>query len=87
MKIATVVYLICTFFLIGLFFGILLAGCSAVSSPVAAKGQQLSEEQELSTPYDRIALKKSLTLDALPKIRRYQRGPASRLAGTELVSH
>ncbi len=72
---------------IGLFFSILLAGCSAVSSPTAAQGQQLSEEQELSIPYDQITLKKSLTLDALPKIRRYQSEPASRLAGTELVSH
>ena len=75
------------FFCIGLFFGILLAGCSAVSSPAGAQGQQLSEEQELSTPYNQIALKKSLTLDALPKIRRSQSEGRSLLAGTETVSH
>ena len=71
----------------GLLVGILLAGCSAVSSPTGAQGQQLSEEQELSAPYDQIALKKSLTLDALPKIRRSQSEPGSLLAETETVSH
>lgn len=71
----------------GLLVGILLAGCSAVSSPAGAQGQQLSDQEELSAPYDKITLKKSLTLDALPKIRRSQSGPASRLAETELVSH
>ena len=72
---------------IGLFFGILLAGCSAVSSPATAQGQQLSEEQALSAPYDQITLKKSLTLDALPKIRRSQDEHGSLLAGVETVSH
>jgi len=71
----------------GLFVGILLAGCSAVSSPAAAKNQQLSQEQELSVPYDQITLKKSLTLDALPKIRRSQSEPESRIAEAETVSH
>lgn len=71
----------------GLLLGILLAGCSAVSSPTGAQGQQLSDQEELSAPYDQITLKKSLTLDALPKIRRSQSEPASRLAGTETVSH
>ena len=71
----------------GLLFGILLAGCSVVSSPAGARGQQLSDQEELSAPYDQITLKKSVTLDALPKIRRSQSEPASRLAGTELVSH
>ena len=71
----------------GLLIGTILAGCSAISSPDAAQNQQLSEEHELSAPYDRITLKKSLTLDALPKIRRSQSEPTSRLAGTEVVSH
>jgi DNA-directed RNA polymerase beta subunit len=70
-----------------LLVGILLAGCTAVSSPAAAHSQQLSDQEELSAPYDQITLKKSLTLDALPKILRSQSEPASRLAGTELVSH
>ena len=71
----------------GLLIGTVLAGCSAISSPDAAQNRQLSEEHELSAPYDRITLKKSLTLDALPKIRRSQSEPTSRLAGTEVVSH
>ncbi|MFC1795006.1 hypothetical protein ACFL3Q_15630 [Planctomycetota bacterium] len=71
----------------GLLVGILLAGCSAVSSPDAAQSQQLSEQQELSAPYDQITLKKSLTLDALPKIRRSQSESGSLLAETETVSH
>ena len=71
----------------GLLIGTILAGCSVVSSQDAAQKQQLSEEQELSAPYDRIVLKKSLTLDALPKIRRSQDGHGSFLAGIETVSH
>jgi len=67
----------------GLFPGILLSGCSAA----AAHSQQLAEQQELSAPYDRITLKKSLTLDALPKIRRSQSESGSLLAETETVSH
>jgi hypothetical protein len=66
---------------------ILLTGCSAVSSPAGAQNQQLSKQQELSAPYDRITLKKSLTLDALPAIRRSQSEAGSLLAETETVSH
>jgi len=72
---------------IGLFLSILLMGCSAVSSSDAARNQQLSEEQELSAPYDRITLKKSLTLDALPKISRSHDEHDSLLADFETVSH
>ena len=71
----------------GLIIGTILAGCSVVSSPGTAQNQQLSEEQELSAPYDRITLKKSLTLDALPKIRRSQDEHDSFLAEVETVSH
>jgi len=71
----------------GLFLGILLSGCSAVSSPAAAHNQEISEQQELSAPYEKITLKKSLTLDALPKIRRSQSESGSLLAETETVSH
>lgn len=70
-----------------LFLGILLAGCSAVSSPAGTQSRQLSEQQELSAPYDHITLKKSLTLDALPAIRRSQSEAGSLLAETETVSH
>ena len=70
----------------GFFLGILLAGCTSVSSPAASKNRH-SGQEELSAPYDRIVLKKSLTLDALPKIRRSQSGPGSLLLETETVSH
>jgi hypothetical protein len=66
---------------------ILLTGCSAVSSSAGAQSRQLSELQELSAPYDQITLKKSLTLDALPKIRRYKSESGSLLAKVETVSH
>jgi hypothetical protein len=66
----------------GLIFGILFVGCSA-----AARSRQLSEQQELSAPYNQIVLKKSLTLDALPKIRRYKSESGSLLAKIETVSH
>jgi len=72
---------------VGLLLGILLSGCSAVSSPAGAQGQKLSEQNELSAPYEQITLKKSLTLDALPKIRRSQSEAGSLLAETEMVSH
>jgi len=70
-----------------LFLGILLAGCSALSSPAGAQNQQLSEQQVLSAPYDQITLKKSLTIDALPTIRRAQSEAGSLLAEIETVSH
>jgi hypothetical protein len=71
----------------GLFIGILLAGCSTLSLPSGARSGQLSEQQQLSAPYDQIVLKKSLTLDALPTIRRSQSEAGSLLAKTETVSH
>lgn len=71
----------------GLIIGTIPAGCSIVSSQDAAKNQQLFEEHELSAPYDRITLKKSLTLDALPKISRSQDEHDSLLKDVETVSH
>jgi hypothetical protein len=75
------------FFCIGLFLGILFAGCSAVSSHDTVQDLQIFDVQELSTPYNRIILKKSLTLDAIPKIRRSKDEDGSFLAGIETVSH
>jgi len=74
-------------FCIDLFFGILFSGCSIISSPNAARNQELSELQELSAPYDGTTLKKSLTLDALPKISRSQDEHDSLLKAVETVSH
>jgi hypothetical protein len=75
------------FFCIALFFGILFTGCSAVSSHGAAQDMQLFDVQELSAPYNQITLKKSLTLDAIPKIRRSKDEGGSFLAGIETASH
>lgn len=71
----------------GLLIGAMLAGCSAVFSPAKALGRQLSGQKELSMPYEQIALKKSLTLDAIPKIRRSQSQSGSLLVENETVSH
>jgi len=49
-----------------LFFGILLVGCTALSSLAGTASGEFYKQQELSAPYDRITLQKSLTLDALP---------------------
>jgi hypothetical protein len=73
--------------LAALLLGTLPGGCSSVSSEAGSQGQQLYYDEELSTPYDQIMLKKSLTLDALPKIKRAQGEFESRFAGTELLSH
>ncbi|MGD8501626.1 MAG: hypothetical protein PVJ86_13325 [Phycisphaerales bacterium] len=70
-----------------LLLGTLPGGCSSVSSEAGSQRQQLSYEEELSTPYDQIMLKKSLTLDALPKIKRTPGELESRFAGSELLSH
>jgi hypothetical protein len=66
----------------GLIFGILIVGCSPIT-----RSRWLSEQQELSAPYDQISLKKSLTIDALPKIRRYKSESGAPLAKVETVSH
>ena len=66
----------------GLIFGILIVGCSPIT-----RSRWLSEQQELSAPYNQIALKKSLTIDALPKIRRYKSESGALLAKVETVSH
>lgn len=65
----------------------LLGGCSAVSQRADTYRQQLYYDEELSAPYDQIVLKKSLTLDALPKIQRSQSELGPRFGGTELLSH
>ena len=79
----TIAFYVC----ISLFFGILFSGCSSIRPPDAAQDQKLAEERELSEPYDRIVLKKSLTIDALPKISRSKDEYGLNLAGVETVSH
>lgn len=72
----------------GLLFSIfLLAGCSSVFSPNKAKSRRALEQQELSEPYEQITLVNSLTLDAIPKIKRSQGKAGSLPAETETVSH
>ena len=64
--------------------GILLVGCSNESS---GRRQLVFSQEELSEPYRQIMLKKSLTLDAMPKIRRSQSEAGSLLAEAETVSY
>ncbi|MFH1717447.1 MAG: hypothetical protein ABIF19_08870 [Planctomycetota bacterium] len=63
----------------------LAGGCSSQSGLASRRGQ-LSFEQEVSAPYDQIAIKQSLTLDALPAIQRTRGQLPPALAGTELLS-
>jgi hypothetical protein len=58
-------------------------GCSNESS---GRRQDVFTQEELSSPYDRIALQESLTIDALPKLQRFEseRGPL--LGGIEALS-
>ena len=63
----------------------LMGGCSTVFPDSEAR-ERLFGQEELSEPYDQITLKKSLTIDALPKIQRFQSGRGPLLGGTEVLS-
>ena len=70
-----------------LLLGTLPGGCSSVSPQGQRPRLESSYEyEELSAPYDRTELKKSLTLDVLPGIQRSQDKLAG-FDGTELLSH
>ncbi len=58
-------------------------GCSNESS---GRRQDAFSQEELSSPYDHIAMQESLTIDALPKLQRFEseRGPL--LGGIETLS-
>lgn len=66
--------------------GALFAGCAGESSDAGGKGEGVFSQEELSAPYDHIVLQQSLTIDALPKIQRFEseRGPL--LGGVEVLS-
>jgi hypothetical protein len=68
-----------------LLLGILLPGCSTVSP--GGGTQRFSYQQTLSAPYDQTEIKKSLTLDVLPKIQRSQDELGDDSTGTEMLSH
>jgi len=70
-----------------LFLVNLLGGCSSESSSADRRRQRFTYEEKLSTPYNQIELKKSMTLDALPKIKRWQNELGPQFGGTELLSH
>ena len=70
-----------------LFASLVITGCSSLFSSNAARDRQIYAIEELSEPYKQITLKKSLTLDAIPKIRRSRSQAGSILAETETVSH
>ncbi len=66
-------------------FLILTGGCSSRSG-LGSKPERLSFEQQVSSPYEQIEIKKSLTLDALPTIQRTRGKLPPALSGTELLS-
>ena len=63
-----------------------VGGCSILSPKTGAREKRIFSRDELSAPYNQIILKTSLTIDALPKIQRFQseRGPL--LGGAEVLS-
>ena len=69
-----------------LLLGTLPGGCSTVS-PGGGTQQRFSYQQTLSAPYDQTEIKKSMTLDVLPKIQRSQDELGDDSTGTELLSH
>ncbi len=64
----------------------LLGGCSVVSPESEAREKRLFSQKELSAPYNQIILKTSLTIDALPKIQRFQSDRGPLLGGAEVLS-
>jgi hypothetical protein len=70
-----------------LLLGTFLGGCSALSPGTGAQQRPLSYEERLSAPYDQTILKRSLTLDTLPKIRRSPGELGRHYEGTELLSN
>jgi hypothetical protein len=63
--------------------GAFLGGCSSQSS---VRPQNAFSQDELSVPYNHIMLKKSLTIDALPKIQRFESELGPLLGGIEVLS-
>lgn len=61
----------------------LLVGCSDESSQ---RRQPVFSHDELYEPYRQIVLKKSLTIDALPKMQRFQNDRGPLLGGIETLS-
>jgi len=68
-----------------LFLGTSLGGCSVMSP--WAKARQLSYQEKLSAPYDRIMVTQSIIHDTVPKIQRLQDELGPGLAEAELISH
>jgi hypothetical protein len=66
-----------------LLLAIFLVGCSKESS---GQRQPVFSQEELCEPYRHIILKKSLTIDALPKIQRFQSDRGPLLGGVEVLS-
>ena len=65
---------------------ILLGGCSVLFPEAEARQKRLFSLKELSEPYNQIVLKTSLTIDALPKIQRFQSDRGPLLGGAEVLS-
>jgi len=68
------------------FLAAVLGGCSVLFPEAEAREKRLFSLEELSEPYDQIILKTSLTIDALPKIQRFQSDRGPLLGGAEVLS-
>ncbi|MEJ2702497.1 MAG: hypothetical protein P8Z79_08655 [Sedimentisphaerales bacterium] len=63
----------------------LAGGCSWVPALGAGRHEPRFSQKELSEPYDQITLNTSLTIDALPKIQRFQSDRGPLLGGVETL--
>ena len=63
-----------------------MGGCSILSPGGGARDERIFSREELFEPYDQIVLKTSLTIDALPKIQRFQSDRGPLLGGAEVLS-
>lgn len=72
--------------LVAFLLAALTGGCSILSPGGGARDERIFSREELSEPYDQITLKTSLTIDALPKIQRFQSDRGPLLGDAEVLS-
>jgi len=76
----------CAVFLSLVCFSLLAALPGGCANESLADRRDVLTQQELSWPYDHIAIEESLTIDALPKLQRFQSEQGPLLGGIEALS-
>jgi hypothetical protein len=71
--------------LVSFLLAALAAGCSGVPGLGGGRHEPRFSQKELSEPYNQITLNTSLTIDALPKIQRFQSDRGPLLGGVETL--